>query len=190
MKTTALFVAILLVMSVTPTWAQLTPPHVLIGTATIYRMVPPDGTEVLALDGDRVLGRATTEGGKFTLQVERPTGAVAFTVGGAPAPATFRWQMGQIQRGFRLSAVSSLIGTVSTEQLSLALGGRLVVVFAFDNASKTWSFWDGKEGSNLMEISPGKPYWIQVSESIIISLNGRVKDLSCGTGNCWNQLVS
>ena len=141
------------------------------------------------MDGDRVLGRATTEGGKFTLQVERPTGAVAFTVGGVPAPATFRWQMGQIQRGFKLSAVSSLIGTVSTEQLSLALGGRLVVVFAFDNASKTWSFWDGKEGSNLMEISPGKPYWIQVSESIIISLNGRVKDLSCGTGNCWNQLV-
>ena len=96
--------------------------------------------------------------GNFTLQVERPTGAVTFTVGGATAPATFDWRMGKIQRGFRLNGASELVGIVSTEHLSLALGKRLVVVLTFDNASKTWSFWDGKEGSNLMEMSPGIPY--------------------------------
>ena len=189
MKTPALIVAILLGIVVTPTWAQLTPPNVLIGTATIDGIVPPDGTEVLVLDRDRVLGRETTEGGKFTLQVERPTGAVAFTVGDAPAPAAFDWRMGKIQRDFRLNGANQLVGMISTEQLSRALGGKLVAVFAFNNISKTWSFWDGKEGSSLTEIAPGKPYWIQVSESVIISLNGQFRDLSCTSGSCWNQEV-
>ena len=74
---------------------------------------PPIGTEIAAMEGGANLGSAmTTAGGKFSLQVQRPTGnTVTFTIAGVNASESLTtWQMGMIQSGFNLSATAS--GTV------------------------------------------------------------------------------
>ena len=170
--------------------AQLLPPHVLIGTATINGQTAPAGTEIIAWHEAEKLGEATAKaGGAFVLQVSRPRGRVHFKVGGITTEAPFEWKTGTIQRDFVLAAISHLSGQVTPDRFQEATGGRLVSIFYFDNSSKSWAFWDGNIGGTLLVLTPGETYWVRVSKTVSVRANGREQVLSCVDNNCWNQLV-
>ena len=84
---------------------QITPPHVLLGTAT---WEPPIGTEVVAMQGGERLGAYRVEaGGRFSLQVLRPPvdGPITFEIGGVEAgQILLDWESGKIQSNFNLTA--------------------------------------------------------------------------------------
>ena len=101
---------------------------------------------------------------------------------------------GAENRGFRLSAsapancLQELTGTVDVAAVVEAAGGKIVRVFAFDNETKQWQFYDHEvaEFSNLEQFVPGRPYYILVNESTELMLNGSNRMLTCWNGNCWN----
>lgn len=73
-----------------------------------------------------------------------------------------------------------------------SLGDNLVRVVHFNNATKTWSFYDPRpefEGLNTLTIlSVGEPYWILVRESQRITIDGRDHTFTCQGGDCWNSI--
>lgn len=73
------------------------------------------------------------------------------------------------------------------------LGDNLVRVFHFNNATKTWSFYDPRpefgELNTLDSLAGGQSYWILVGESQDVTLNAEAHQLTCLNGECWNQLV-
>ena len=69
------------------------------------------------------------------------------------------------------------------------LGDNFVVVWYFNNDTKTWSFYDGMEGSDLTHLITGESYLIQVSATTEVILNNETRNLTCVGGNCWNQEV-
>ncbi len=70
------------------------------------------------------------------------------------------------------------------------LGNKFVRAFHFDNTTKSWLFYDPREPvhSNLETLETNKPYYIKVSESVKVTLNGRERNLTCANGDCWNQI--
>ena len=74
-----------------------------------------------------------------------------------------------------------------------ALGENLVRVFHFNNANKTWSFYDPRpefaELNTLSGLSNGQSYWILVNESQNVTLNAKAQTLTCLNGECWNSIV-
>ena len=71
------------------------------------------------------------------------------------------------------------------------LGGRFVRSFHFDNDAKAWTFYDpvvAEESSQEFMIA-GEVYLVQVRESGEAILNGKLRQLTCREGNCWNQIV-
>lgn len=89
-------------------------------------------------------------------------------------------------------------GSSSAAQALAPLGDALERVFHFDNATKTWSFFDPRPefaGANtLTQLVEGQVYWVKVARSISVSLNSQQRQLSCaneGTPqeDCWNLLV-
>lgn len=74
-----------------------------------------------------------------------------------------------------------------------ALGENLVRVFHFNNANKTWSFYDPRpefaELNTLSGLSNGQSYWILVNESQNVTLNAKAQTLTCLNGECWNAIV-
>ena len=70
-----------------------------------------------------------------------------------------------------------------------ALGSNLMVIWHFNNDSKTWTFYDGMDGSDLTHVITGETYLIQVGSTQEVILNGKTRVLTCVSGNCWNQLV-
>lgn len=95
-----------------PAMAQQDVPHVLLGTATLNGFMPPQGTPIVAKEGNNRLGSAMTRsGGKYTLQVARPSrgGVITFLVGGVEASERLaNWELGKIQSSFTLTAMASL----------------------------------------------------------------------------------
>ena len=73
------------------------------------------------------------------------------------------------------------------------LGNNLVRVFHFNNATKTWSFYDQRpefaELNTLSALTSGEPYWIMTRESHRITFNGQAQTDACHEGTCWNQIV-
>ena len=74
------------------------------------------------------------------------------------------------------------------------LGDSVVRIFHFNTSSKVWTFYDPRpefEGLNtLTELAAGQPYSILVSENVEdVVLNGKIRNLTCVGGDCWNQLV-
>lgn len=70
----------------------------------------------------------------------------------------------------------------------------LQVIFHFSDDAKTWTFYEPgvpgvEDDGGLERIIAGEPYWIQVSETVEVVLNGRVRRLSCLEGSCWNHIV-
>ena len=73
------------------------------------------------------------------------------------------------------------------------LGNNMVRVFYFDNATKTWSFYDPRpefaELNTLTILSPGAPYWVLVRRDQDVTLNFKRQSLACQGGNCWSLIV-
>ena len=84
------------------------PPAIFYGVATLDGTPAPPGTEILAFDGDREIGRAiVSEDAKFTLMVGMSEGPITFKVGGVDALEKVRaWQGGNITGGFNLHAAN------------------------------------------------------------------------------------
>lgn len=84
------------------------PPMVFRGAAILNGVAAPLGTEILAFDGNREVGRAMAgDYGEFTLIVGRSEGPITFKVGGIDAMERIpKWLSGDITPGFKLSASS------------------------------------------------------------------------------------
>ena len=85
-------------------------------------------------------------------------------------------------------AASPLPGAV------MDLGDSVVRIFHFNTASKVWTFYDPRpefeDLNTLTELAAGQPYSILVSENVEdVVLNGKIRNLTCVGGDCWNQLV-
>ena len=85
-------------------------------------------------------------------------------------------------------AASPLPGAV------MDLGDSVVRIFHFNTSSKVWTFYDPRpefeDLNTLTELAAGQPYSILVSENVEdVVLNGKIRNLTCVGGDCWNQLV-
>ena len=69
------------------------------------------------------------------------------------------------------------------------LGENFVIAWNFNNDTKTWSFYDGEEGSDLDNFITGETYLILITSDIEAILNNRTRNLTCVGGNCWNVVV-
>ncbi len=69
------------------------------------------------------------------------------------------------------------------------LGDNLDSIWHFNNDSKVWSFYDGLDGSDLVNVITGETYLIQVKATQEVILNHKTRNLTCNAGNCWNQIV-
>ena len=73
------------------------------------------------------------------------------------------------------------------------LGNNLVRVFHFNNANKTWSFYDPRpefaDLNTLSALAAGDPYWVLVRREQNATLNFKRQTLACQGGDCWNILV-
>ena len=69
------------------------------------------------------------------------------------------------------------------------LGDNFVNIWHFNNDLKTWSFYDGMEGSDLTHLITGETYLLQIKSTVEVILNGDTRTLTCVGGNCWNQIV-
>ena len=67
----------------------------------------------------------------------------------------------------------------------------LVRAFGFDNATKRWDFFDpaAADVSTLTRFMPQHSYWLLVSHTTRLLLNGMERDLYCVEDNCWNLIV-
>ena len=113
---------------------------------------------------------------------------VKIVVGTGGSAETTIVQLEILDEGAVRGAATALPGALSE------VGDNLVRVFHFNNANKSWTFYDPRpefEGLNtLTELADGQPYGILVSESQEnVVLNGRPRDLTCVGGDCWNQVV-
>jgi hypothetical protein len=74
------------------------------------------------------------------------------------------------------------------------IGDALVRVFSFNNATKTWTFYDPRpdfaDANTIDELVGGAVYWINVTEAqTSILLNNTPRSLTCSGDDCWNLLV-
>ena len=69
------------------------------------------------------------------------------------------------------------------------LGDNFVNIWHFNNDTKTWSFYDGQDGSDLTHLITGETYLMQIKSTVEVILNGDTRNLTCVGGNCWNQIV-
>ena len=169
----------------------LTPPHVFTGAATIDGDPAPDGVLVTAWAADAKAGECVVRDGRYFLMAFRPDVAapITFVVDQIAADEAALWEQG--------GATSlDLTARSDTSPPAIALepiGDNLVRVFKFDNATKTWAFYDPREefaqANTLTEVTPGEVYWIKVTETTTVSINGRPVSLTCAQGYCWNQVV-
>ena len=90
----------------------------------------------------------------------------------------------------------SAITVRSDDALSDALaplGNNLVRVFHFNNANKTWSFYDPRpefaDLNTLSALAAGDPYWVLVRRGQNVTLNFKRHTLTCQGGDCWNAIV-
>ena len=71
------------------------------------------------------------------------------------------------------------------------LGDAFVSSFHFNNDTKEWSFYSPAAGaaSTQENFISGETYWIRVSSTTEAILNGETRNMTCVSGNCWNQIV-
>ena len=73
------------------------------------------------------------------------------------------------------------------------LGEKLVRVFRFNNATKTWEFYDPRpefaEANTISQMFGGNVYWLNITEDVEAVLGGKTRRLTCIEGDCWNQIV-
>jgi hypothetical protein len=90
----------------------------------------------------------------------------------------------------RPSGVSAGDITASAEAI-VNLGENFVRSFNFNNDTKSWTFYspEAPDDSTQTNFITGESYWILIGESQEVILNGKTRNLTCGAGNCWNQIV-
>jgi hypothetical protein len=73
------------------------------------------------------------------------------------------------------------------------LGDKLVRLFRFNNATKTWEFYDPRpefaDANTIGQMFGGSIYWINITEDTEVVMNGKTRKLTCIEGDCWNQIV-
>ena len=69
------------------------------------------------------------------------------------------------------------------------LGDNFVNIWHFNNDTKTWSFYDGMEGSDLTHLITGETYLLQIKSTVEVILNRDTRSVTCVGSNCWNQIV-
>ena len=105
---------------------------------------------------------------------------------------TVEVQVGQTtaSKGFTVTESGVAPGDIKPVAEGLAdLGTNLEVIWHFNNDTKSWTFYDGEEGSDLTHVITGETYLIQVKSSVEVILNRDTRSLTCVGGNCWNQIV-
>ena len=167
------------------------PPHIFTGMANLNGRPAGQGIAIDAYDGGRLIGATVTQaGGRYTIHVHRSQGVITFRVNQqAAAESWTTWQQGQVTPGFNLTAAAG--SSESDPSRLFAALPDLVRAFAFDNATKQWDFFDPvvPEVSTLTRLMPGNIYWLLVSHSTRLMLNGAERDLSCVGDDCWNLIV-
>ena len=167
------------------------PPHIFTGQATLNGSPAGTGIAIDAYDGGRLIGATVTQaGGRYTIHVHRSAGVITFRVNQqAAAESWTTWQQGQVTTGFSLTAAAG--SSESDPSRLFAALPDLVRAFAFDNTTKRWDFFDPAvpEVSTLTRFMPGNIYWLLVSNTTRLMLNGAERDLSCVGDDCWNLIV-
>ena len=167
------------------------PPHLFIGRAMLNGNAVGAGVSVQAYDGGKLIGATVTQaGGTFTIHVHRSTGVITFRVNNqAAAESWASWSSGQANHGFNLTAGSNRVED-NPSRLFAALPD-LVRAFTFDNATKGWNFFDplAADVSTLTRFMPQHSYWLLVSRTTWLMLNGVERQLTCVEENCWNLIV-
>ena len=71
------------------------------------------------------------------------------------------------------------------------LGENFVRSFNFNNDTKSWTFYspEAPDDSTQTSFITGESYWILIGESQQVILNGKTRNLTCASDNCWNQIV-
>ena len=71
------------------------------------------------------------------------------------------------------------------------LGENFVRSFNFNNDTKSWTFYspEAPDDSTQTNFITGESYWILIGESQQVILNGKTRNLTCASDNCWNQIV-
>lgn len=168
------------------------PPHIFTGTATLNGRSASPGISIDAYDGSRRIGATVTQAnGRFSIHVHRSSGPITFQVNNQPAAETWTsWQQGQITTAFNLNASGTGDSDSDPNQVFAGLPD-LVRAFAFDNATKQWSFFDpvAADVSTLTRFVPQNIYWILVFRTTSLMLNGVEQQLSCVDDDCWNLIV-
>ena len=168
------------------------PPHIFAGTATLNGSPAGQGVAVDAYDGGRLIGATVTQaGGRFSIHVHRAEGVITFRVNNqAAAESWTAWQRGQVTTGFDLTAGGDGSRETDPARLFAALPD-LVRAFGFDNATKRWDFFDpaAADVSTLTRFMPGNIYWLLVSRTTQLLLNGVERDLFCVEEDCWNLIA-
>lgn len=169
-----------------------TPPHIFIGTATLNGSPAGTGIAVDAYDSGRLIGATVTQaGGRFSIHVHRAEGVITFRVNNqAAAESWMAWRRGQVTTGFDLTAGGDGSNESDPARLFAAFPD-LVRAFGFDNATKRWDFFDpaAADVSTLTRFMPQHSYWLLVSHTTRLLLNGVERDLFCVEDNCWNLIV-
>lgn len=169
-----------------------TPPHIFAGVANLNGSPAGQGVAVDAYDGGRLIGATVTQaGGRFSIHVHRAEGVITFRVNNqAAAESWTAWRQGQVTTGFNLTAGGVSSNEQDPARLFAALPD-LVRAFGFDNATKRWDFFDpaAADVSTLTRFMPQHSYWLLVSHTTRLLLNGVERDLYCVEDNCWNLIV-
>ena len=168
------------------------PPHIFAGQAILNGSPAGQGVAIDAYDGGRLIGATVTQaGGRFSIHVHRAEGVITFRVNNqAAAESWTAWQRGQVTTGFDLTAGGDGSRETDPARLFAALPD-LVRAFGFDNATKQWDFFDpaAADVSTLTRFMPGNIYWLLVSRTTSLVLNGMERDLFCVEDDCWNLIV-
>ena len=172
--------------------AQNDAPHLFIGTAVVNGLTAATDTPITAWDGDTQIGSTkVTAGGKFTIYASRTPGRITFKIDNVDAAESHpAWEFGGLETGFTLTADGQRFQGLAAQAMA-PLGSNFVRAFAYDNDTKSWFFYDPRAGESntLTSFVTRQPYFILVTESIGVTLNGRYWNLTCSGGNCWNLIV-
>ena len=152
--------------------------------AGFLRFTPVESLSIGNIDVDRRAAVVTDSTGAFTTQFVVPgtdsgLQQVSAVVGGALAAAAFR-----VTRSNLVEAGS----TDLAEELA-ALSPYLTVIWHFNNDTKRWTFYDGSPDGSLDHLHDGQVYLLQVKGNVSLYLNNRPRQLTCYSGNCWNQII-
>ena len=94
--------------------------------------------------------------------------------------------------GFTLTPSGVSAGNITEAALATVnLGDNFVRSFNFNNDTKSWTFYspEAPDASTQTNFITGESYWILITESQEVILNGKTRNLTCAAGSCWNQIV-